>query len=141
MQQMITDGEVDMLPIANGRMETILKAGVPAGFTFGQQMILSSYWSVLKGSKNIDSAMRFIAFASGAERQAEFARLAPWGPTNRDAFKHISAERQAELPTAPANLGTALHADGQWWARTGSDGKSNLENYVKAWNSWWLEGK
>ncbi len=141
MQQMLTDGEADLVAIANGRMEGIQKAGVPAGFTFNQQMILSNYWLVPKGSKNADAAMRFIAFVSRAEQQAAFALLAPWGPTNRDAFKLIPAARQAELPTAPANVATALVSDGQWWAAKASDGKSNLENYVKAWNSWWLEGK
>lgn len=141
MQQMLTDGEADLVVISNGRMEGIQKAGVPAGFSFDQQMILSNYWLVPKGSKNAEAAMRFIAFVSRAEQQAAFARLAPWGPTNRDAFKTISAERQADLPTAPANVRTALFSDGQWWATKASDGKTNLENYVKAWNTWWLEGK
>jgi len=141
MQQMLTDGEADLVVIANGRMEGIQKAGVPAGFTFDQQMILSNYWLIPKGSKNAEAAMRFIAFVSRAEQQAEFARLQPWGPTNRDAFKTIPSARQAELPTSPANMATALVSDGQWWAKKASDGKSNLENYVKAWNSWWLESK
>jgi len=141
MQQMLTDGEADMVVIANGRMEGIQKAGVPAGFTFNQQMILSNYWLVPKGSKNAEAAMKFIAFASRAEQQAAFARLAPWGSVNRDAFKLISVERQAELPTAPANVKTALFSDGEWWAKKASDGKTNLENYVKAWNTWWLESK
>jgi len=141
MQQMLTDGEADLVVIANGRMEGIQKAGVPAGFTFNQQMILSNYWLVPKGSKNAEAAMRFIAFVSRAEQQAEFARLQPWGPTNRDAFKTISPARQAELPTAPGNVTNALFSDGQWWAKKGADGKTNLENYVKAWNTWWLEGK
>jgi len=141
MQQMLTDGEADLVAIANGRMEGIQKAGVPAGFTFNQQMILSNYWLVPKGSKNAEAAMRFIAFVSRAEQQAAFANLAPWGPTNRDAFKSIAAARQAELPTAPGNVATALMSNGQWWAAKGADGKTNIENYVKAWNSWWLEGK
>lgn len=141
MQQMLTDGEADLVAIANGRMEGIQKAGVPAGFTFNQQMILSNYWLVPKGAKNTEAAMRFIAFVSRAEQQAAFVNLAPWGATNRDAFKLVAASRQSELPTAPANFPSALLSDGQWWAAKGSDGKSNLENYVKAWNTWWLEGK
>lgn len=141
MQQMLTDGEADLVVIANGRMEGIQKAGVPAGFTFNQQMILSNYWLVPKGSKNAEAAMRFIAFCSLAKQQAAFANLAPWGSVNRDAFKLISPARQADLPTAPANVSTALFSDGQWWAAKASDGKTNLENYVKAWNAWWLDGK
>jgi putative spermidine/putrescine transport system substrate-binding protein len=141
MQQMLTDGEADLVVIANGRMEGIQKAGVPAGFTFNQQMILSNFWLIPKGSKNVEAAMKFIAFVSRAEQQAEFARLQPWGPTNPDAFKMIPAARQADLPTAPQNMSTALVSDGQWWARKAADGRTNLENYVRAWNAWWLEGK
>ena len=141
MQQMLTDGEADLVVIANGRMEGIQKAGVPAGFTFNQQMILSNFWLIPKGSKNTEAAMKFIAFVSRAEQQAEFARLQPWGPTNPDAFKMISTARHADLPTAPANMSTALISDGQWWAKKATDGRTNLENYVRAWNAWWLEGK
>ena len=141
MQQMLTDGEADLVAIANGRMEGIQKAGVPAGFTFNQQLILSNYWLVPRGSKNSDAAMRFIAFVSRAEQQAAFVNLAPWGATNREAFKLVAANRQAELPTAPGNVTNALLSDGQWWATKGGDGKTHLEDYVKAWNTWWLEGK
>ena len=141
MQQMLTDGEADLVAIANGRMEGIQKAGVPAGFTFNQQMILSNYWLVPKGARNAEAAMRFIAFVSRAEQQAAFVKLAPWGATNREAFKLVAASRQSELPTAPTNISSALFSNGQWWAAKGSDGKTNLETYVKAWNTWWLEGK
>ena len=85
--------------------------------------------------------MRFIAFVSRAEQQAAFVKLAPWGATNREAFKLVAAGRQSELPTAPTNISSALLSNGQWWAAKGSDGKTNLETYVKAWNTWWLEGK
>jgi len=63
------------------------------------------------------------------------------GRIQYEAFKSIAAARQAELPTAPGNVATALMSNGQWWAAKGADGKTNIENYVKAWNSWWLEGK
>ena len=139
MQQMLTDGEADMVVIANGRMQDLQKASVPAGFSFGQQMILSNYWLVPKSSKHTAAAMKFIAFASRADVQANFAKLAPWGPTNRDAFRYLSAERQAELPTAPQNLATALLANGQWWAEKGPNGRTNLDMYVRAWNDWWLQ--
>jgi putative spermidine/putrescine transport system substrate-binding protein len=141
MQQLLTDGEADLVVISNGRMEGIQKAGVPAGFSFGQQMLLSNYWVVPKGSRNADTAMKFIAFASRAEQQANFAKLAPWGPTNGEAFKLIPAERQADLPTAPANVSTSLLSDGEWWAQKANGGRTNLENYIKAWNAWWLENK
>lgn len=141
MQQMLTDGEADLAVISNGRMEGMQKAGAPVGFTFNQQLVLSNYWTVPKGSKNAANAMKFIAFASRAEQQANFAKLAPWGPTNRDAFKFIPPERQAQLPTAPANMATALVSDGQWWAKPGAGGRTNQENYVRAWNDWWLAKK
>ena len=141
MQQMLTDGEADLAPIANGRIEGMQKAGVPVGFTFGEQMLLSNYWLVPKGTKNADAAMKFIAFASRAEQQANFAKLAPWGPTNREAFKYISAERQEALPTAPNNISTALLQNGHWWAAKRPDGRTNMEVYLKAWNNWYLSQK
>lgn len=141
MQQMLTDGQVDMAAIANGRMEGLQKAGVPVGFTFHQQMLLSNYWAVPKGAKNSEAAMKFIAFVSRAEQQANFAKLAPWGPTNKDAFKYIPEERQKDLPTSPANLDGAVLSNGQWWAEKTATGPTNLEVYLKAWNEWWLSGR
>ena len=72
MQQMLTDGEADLVAIANGRMEGIQKAGVPAGFTFNQQMILSNYWLVPKGARNATASVS----ALRARRTP-----APWTPT------------------------------------------------------------
>ena len=141
MQQMLTDGEADLVIIANGRIEALQQGKVPHGFSFGQQMILSSYWAVPKGSKHTAEAMRFLAFASQAEHQANFAKLAPWGPVNRDAFKFIPPERAAQLPTAPQNMKTAFLSKGEWWAQKDSSGRTNLERYVRAWNSWWLSGR
>ncbi len=138
MQQLLVDGEVDFGAIANGRIEGMEKAGVPIGYTFSQQLILANYWAVPKGAKNAVNAMKFIAFASEAEQQANFANLAPWGPTNRDAYKLLSKERQAQLPTAPENMANAIVSDNEWWSAKQGGGRSNLDNYLRAWNAWWL---
>lgn len=138
MQQLLTDGEVDLGVIANGRLEGMEKAGIPIGYTFSQQLILANYWAVPKGAKNAGNAMKFIAFVSEAEQQANFAKLAPWGPTNRDAYKLLSKERQLQLPTAPENMTNAIVSDSEWWSRKSSGSRSNLDVYLRAWNTWWL---
>ncbi len=54
-------------------MIQMAEQGVPVAWDWNDQVIVLDYWTVLKGTKKKDAAMKFIAFASDPKRQAAFA--------------------------------------------------------------------
>ena len=56
------------------------------------------------------------AFAHEINRKANLAKLIPYGPSNRQAFKSIPADLAARLPSSPENRQKAFLQNGKWWA-------------------------
>jgi putative spermidine/putrescine transport system substrate-binding protein len=69
-------------------------------FQWNQAMLSANSWVVLSGAQNVDVAMDFINYATRAVPNANFCRLLPFGPVNRDALALIRPDRLAMLPTA-----------------------------------------
>ena len=40
------------------------------------------YWAIIKGSRHVDQAKRFIAFTNQPDAQVNYVNLIPYGPTN-----------------------------------------------------------
>jgi putative spermidine/putrescine transport system substrate-binding protein len=127
--QMLTDGEVDCAVGPGGRVAVVRRQGARVTFEWNQGIVHGDSWVVPRGAKNGKNAMAFIAFASQAERQAEFARQIPYGPLNTKAFQYLSREDTAQLPTAPDNLKLQLSSDSEWWGK-------NLSQMEDRWNAW-----
>lgn len=70
------------------------------GITWNGGMLSGDSWVVPRGTKNPDLAMSFISYATRAVPNANFCRLLPFGPVNREALDLLPAERLAVLPTA-----------------------------------------
>lgn len=135
----LATGEAVIGPATLGRLQALKEGGAPVDFSWNQALIQYNYWAVLKGSKNAKNAMKFIEFASRAEAQAELAKRQVLGPMNRDAFKHLPAERARLLPSHPDNLKVAVHLNPAWWAEMDAAGKSNIEKNNALWNAWILQ--
>jgi putative spermidine/putrescine transport system substrate-binding protein len=86
----------------------------------------------MKGAKNAENAQRFIEFACQPQLQAALAALIPYGPTNRQAFKHIPAEVANRLPSSPENKPKAFLHNAQWWA-------DNRSKVSERWSQWLLQ--
>ena len=63
------------------------------------------------------------------EQQAIFAEQIPFGPSNGNVLATLPAERQALLPTYPANLQRLFPANAEWLA-------DNLYAVMVAWARW-----
>jgi putative spermidine/putrescine transport system substrate-binding protein len=113
-QQLLRDGEVDMMPMWNGRGTELISQGVPCKLVWDGAIIVDGVWGVAKGTPNAKLAWRFLQFASQPERQAEYARRLFYGPDNPDAYKFLSPDVMRELPTSPANLAVAAPYDPHW---------------------------
>jgi putative spermidine/putrescine transport system substrate-binding protein len=130
--QMLADKEVVLGSIWNGRLQAVADKGAPLAIEWNEAMLQTQYWAVLKGAKNADNAQRFIDFACQPENQAALAKLIPYGPSNRQAFKSIPADVAARLPSSPENKQKAFLQNGKWWA-------DNRAMVSERWSQWLLQ--
>ena len=116
--QMIVDGEVDMIGLWNGRIQTAMDNGAPYEYTFNQQLLISDCWLIPKGAPNKELAMKVLARMMSPEIQANLPQYINYGPANLDAFAtgKISDEVMRTLPSSPENRKTAINFNAKWWA-------------------------
>jgi putative spermidine/putrescine transport system substrate-binding protein len=130
--QMLADKEVVLGSIWNGRLQAIADKGAPLAIEWNEAALQVQFWGVMKGAKNADNAQRFIDFACQPQIQAAHAGFIPYGPTNRQAFKHIKAEVAARLPSSPEHKQKAFLHSGKWWA-------DNRSKVSERWSQWLLQ--
>jgi putative spermidine/putrescine transport system substrate-binding protein len=131
-QQVMREGEADVGLVPGGRLLQLVDQGVPVTMSWEDQLVLMDYWSILKGSKKKDAAMKFIAFMADAKRQGEFAEWSNYGPVNKKAYNYISKEKAMKMPTYPENLAKGVWLNGDWYAEHG-------EELEPRWAAWKME--
>lgn len=127
--QLMADGETVMGVAWNGRIADLQDQGVPVEISWEGGMLVFNHYAVLKGSPNVENAMKFIAFATMAIPQARRSILLPYGFTNNKAAEYLSEDVLQRLPTSPAYADKVFLTDTQWWAE-------NLSAVTEAWNVW-----
>ena len=127
--QFLVAGDVAMTSAFSGRIDAAQREGQNLQITWAGGIYDLDFWVMPKGVANKDAAMKFIALASSADTQAEYARQISYGPTNTQAMAKIDAKTQALLPTSPANSRDALRFDVAFWADQGEA----LEKRFAAW--------
>ncbi len=83
--QMLTDLEVVLTTVWNGRMAALQDAGVPAAISWKDGLLKRDCWAVPKGAKNRVNAMKMIAYGTSAIAQARLSTLIPYGYVNAGA--------------------------------------------------------
>lgn len=133
---LLKDRSVVMTMGYSGRAFMEIATGTkPIKILWDGQIYDVDVWAVSKTASNKPEAMKFIAFASGADRLAETARQLPYGPMRRSAVALVGnhailgTDLKPFLPTAPDNLATALRFDGTFW-------KSHQEELTLALEDW-----
>jgi putative spermidine/putrescine transport system substrate-binding protein len=129
--QMLTDREVVLATVWNGRMAALQQAGVPAAVSWNQGLLKRDAWAVPKGAKNKANAMKFIAFGTSAIPQARLSSLIPYGYVNSKSVDYIPAKQMEVLPSAPAIRSQLVPYNYDWWA-------DNRDAVVGQWNKWIL---
>jgi putative spermidine/putrescine transport system substrate-binding protein len=115
-QQLLRDGEVDLMSIWNARGTELKQQGVPAEVVWNGAVRSASTWCVLKGAPGRKLAWEFIQFASAAKPQAEFNTRLYYGPTNPDAYALIPKDIAVQLPTYRDNLAVSIEENDVWEA-------------------------
>lgn len=129
--QLMQSGEVDMSSGWNARLQAAIDSGAPAELVWNQGLYSIEGWGLPKGGPKADAARQFVAFCAAPEQQALFTDDLAYGPTNLEAYEHISEERAKVLTTAPQNLEGMTLADAAWW-------QENRNEMAERFNMWLL---
>jgi putative spermidine/putrescine transport system substrate-binding protein len=115
-QQLLRDGEVDMISIWNARASELKDQGVPIEIVWQDAPVYFTMWGVVKGAPHAREAWEFIQFAVQPERQAEFSRRLYYGPSNPATYEYLSPEVSRQLPTSPENVKATFTTNLEWEA-------------------------
>ena len=129
--QLLTDREVTMTTVWNGRMAALQAAGVPGAISWPQGLLKRDAWGIPKGAKNKANAMKFVAYSTMAIPQARVALGIPYGSVNSKSNEYIPTERLAILPSAPDIKKQLVTYNYDWWI-------ANREQAVSKFNKWLL---
>lgn len=127
--QFLVAGDVVMSTAYNGRIDAAQREGKNLQITWTGGIYDLDFWVMPKGTPNKDAALKFIALASGADAQAEYAKNISYGPTNTKALAKLDAKTLALLPTSVQNSKTSLQFNVSFWADQGEA----LEKRFAAW--------
>ena len=126
-QQLLASGEASLGQFWNGRVYALQQDGAPVGVSWKQNLVMADFLVIPKGAKNKDAAMKFLANASSAEGQAEFANKTAYAPVNVDSVAKLDKHLAQNLPTAYAQDQVTL--DFAYWAKNG-------QAIAARWNEW-----
>ncbi|KUO54716.1 MAG: hypothetical protein APF80_12735 [Alphaproteobacteria bacterium BRH_c36] len=118
----VAKGDAAIAQSFSGRAFFAAARGAPIDIIWDGQIYAMTYWAIPAKSPRQELARAFLDFATEPQQLAAVAQRFPYGPTRTSALaltkQHLSAglDLQAYLPTAPANLKTALSVDEGWWA-------------------------
>ena len=115
-QQLMRDGEVDMMVMWNARASELQQQGLPVELVWHGATITTTMWGVARGAPNRKLAWEFLQFAVQARPQADFSNRLYYGPVNPDAFRSIPPEVARQLPTFADNAKLAIRSDPVWEA-------------------------
>ena len=127
--QFLVAGDVVMSTVYNGRIDAANREGKNLKITWVGGIYDLDYWVIPKGAPNKDASLKFIAFASSPDAQAEYAKNIAYGPTNNKALAKLDAKVLENLPTSPTNSKDALQFNLKFWADQGEE----LEKRFSAW--------
>lgn len=127
---LLNDGGASVVQSANGRIfAVVVNENRPFEMVFDGQIFDIDVWAILRGSRNIELAHQFIAFATGTEPLAGMQDVA-YGPTRRSSNALIDPAVVPFLPSSHIDIG--LRADGIFWADYG-------EALGERFNQWLLQ--
>jgi putative spermidine/putrescine transport system substrate-binding protein len=138
IQQLMHDKVADVMNTYDGRAGLLIEQGAPIEINHNQAKLNWDFWSIPKGTPNLTAAQKFIEFATRADRQAAFAQLIPYGPSNLNAYKLMPEEVGRKLASHPDYMATSIPMNMAWYGETDADGVANMEKLIQRWNEWIL---
>lgn len=128
-QQLLASGEAPIGFFWNGRLAALQADGLNVGVSWDQNITAADALVVPKGTKNLEAAMQYIAYATSAKAQADFAAASGYAPINLGSADLMDPEVRATLPDA--QLAPQVNADMAWWA----EHRDEIGNRWYAWQA------
>jgi putative spermidine/putrescine transport system substrate-binding protein len=126
-QQLLASAEAPYGSFWNGRLTALEQTGVAVTVSWDQNITAADSLVIPKGAKNKDAAMKFIALASSAEGQKDFAVPTGYAPTNLDSAALMDEAVRKLLPNAQS--ASQINADMKYWAE-------NRDAIGSRWYAW-----
>ncbi|MFB9948956.1 polyamine ABC transporter substrate-binding protein [Rhizobium puerariae] len=126
-QQLLASAEAPFGSLWNGRMTALAQSGVSVETSWQQNITAADSLVVPKGTKNVKTAMEFIALATSAQSQADMAIATGYAPTNLDSAKLMDAATAKTLPDQ--QTASQVNADMSYWAK-------NRDAIGERWYAW-----
>jgi putative spermidine/putrescine transport system substrate-binding protein len=134
--QLLADGEVTMTSAYNGRIfDAQANEKKPFVIIWDGELLELDVFGIAKGSKHLDMARDFVAFATDTQRLADQARWIAYGPARMSSLSLVGksalndVDMKPNMPNAPENAANAIQIDFQWWA-------DHQEELNQRWNAW-----
>ena len=109
----IQTNEADYTYTYANRVKSAKEAGVSIDFSFDQVISARNYFTVPKGSRRKEAAMRFLDFVTRPEQQAIMAEKISFMPVTKGAAEKVSADARKWIAD-PNNPRSAFVDDDYW---------------------------
>lgn len=128
--QLLASGEVLMTSVYNGRIDAANKNEKKNfGMVWNGALFTIDSWTILKGSPNVEVAHKFLNFVGKPENQAKLSQGIAYGTSNKAAPSKLQPALLADLPTAPANMKSAVEVNVDFWLE-------NIDRLTERFNKW-----
>jgi putative spermidine/putrescine transport system substrate-binding protein len=134
-QQLMEQGEVDLIHMTNGRAtQSILDHKAPFAFVWNGATYSGhgEGWFVPTGCPNPLGGMKFLDIVGRAEYQAVFARMLYYAPQNPKAIPLLDEKIAKLMPSYPANEKLAHVVDYTWWADNVARVQPRFEEWLQS---------
>ncbi len=129
-QQLFRDGEVVMGNIWHTRANLLRKENPDLTWTWNENLLFSSAWSVPKGNPAGKKVYDFINSSLRPEGQIVLLRLMGNGPSNPKALDMMTEEDKAVYPLAPENAKTGLRVMAEYYAENEAELQNRFLDFI-----------
>jgi putative spermidine/putrescine transport system substrate-binding protein len=129
--QLMSDKEVVLASVWNGRIQVLIDRGAPLGIEWADNMIEVQALGLFKDARNGANGQKLIEYYMRPQAMAGYCQDLTYGPTNKAALPFIPADQMARMPGSPEYLPLGFYKDIVWW-------EDNRERVNRAWSRWIL---
>lgn len=129
--QLYSTEQVDLGEGLSGRVGALAVSGAPYDLSWHQALKSPQSYAIVKGSKMIDAAYKWLDIAVRPEVQAKI--VSPelmYAPANRKSLELTPPEWRKYLATSPEAEKTSFFLDGDWWAKNYDEVLSRWQRFL-----------
>ena len=130
--QLLTDNEAALGMLWSGRVLTAQDQNLPIALELNESVLALDSWVIPRGAKHKELAMKFIAFATDPQIDANYATMYPYAPINLKSYDLLTDEVKSRIATNPEVRKTQLMTDVNWWL-------DNFDSVNDRFQKWLLE--